>query len=129
MRPELTYALLASPEGIQYIADYWETIKNKCSSVAVQPATFCKAQTVDEICEHIRAYPKQICNTPEAYLHTLEFTERHCPNGPVGSACEINEIVEMDTLFIWTQFDGLVWIEFKNGEWEIIETMPDKIPQ
>lgn len=129
MNSVLSLALLDCPEGVEFIKRRWEQINNSCSSVAVNPASFSKAQTVEKICECIKAYPEQLCNTQEAHLYTLEFTERDMPHGPVGTANEINEICGMDTLLIWTQYEGFVWLEYQDGKWVVTETQPDKIPQ
>lgn len=125
MKPKLAIVLLESKQGRQFVKNYWEMITNNCTSTAIQPAIYSKAQDVNKICECLKAYPEQKCNTPESLLYTLEFTERDNPLGPVGTANEINAITEMDVLFIWTKNKGCVWIEFTNGKWKIVETVPD----
>jgi len=54
------------------------------------PAVYSKAQTAEQIAEHIKVYPSQICNTVEAIDHTLEFTEQGTIR-PVGSLSEFHE--------------------------------------
>jgi hypothetical protein len=54
----------------------------------LKPASFSRAQTVDQIRENMIAWPMQDTNNPMAYKHSIEFVEVENPNGSVGTLFE-----------------------------------------
>lgn len=82
----------------------------------LRPAVYSKGKTANEIIEHIKEYPEQLCNTELGVLHTLEFNIIGSRSTQVGSLSEISELsVNPDTFYIYPLVgDGIVKVK-KEG--------------
>jgi hypothetical protein len=95
----------------------------------LKPAVYSKAQTVEKIVRKITKYPKQICNTPEAFKgFVIEFIFNDGPDfgQPVGSLPEYYSYTHDTTFIIHTRFGGTVRVVRNDaGDWTISKVTAD----
>ena len=87
----------------------------------IRPTSYSKAQTAEQITKHITAYPKQICNTEQAFMHTIEFVDVKNQTGPVGSLSEYFDETNLSVYSIFTSDKRLIQVKRKkDGNFYVI---------
>ena len=89
--------------------------------IEIRPTSYSKAQSAASIIEKLKKYPKQICNTPEAFKGlVMEFILNDGPdNGPVASLSELYEIDKCSRFLVYTGEGLLVVNRLDNGNFVV----------
>lgn len=88
-------------------------------SIELKPASYSKAQTVDQIKDHIQAWPLQDTNNPQAYAHSVEFVDLDNQSGPVGTLSEYFDQCGFN-LFSISAKDGYLVVTRKENYFMVI---------
>jgi len=74
-------------------------------TVSLSPAIYSKAQSAEQIAEHIKSYPKQDTNNIDALKHSIEF--QIDGRGPVATLHELRHVVApYDVYLIYPRSGG-----------------------
>jgi hypothetical protein len=100
------------------------------NNMNLKPAVYSKAQFLADIIQKLLIYPRQVCNSPEAFKGlVIEFVMKDGPEygQPVGSLPEFFEHTHNETFVIHTRFGGSVRVTKDSENWRISEVTPDNI--
>lgn len=94
---------------------------NPYMAFSLVPTIYSKAQSVNEIVDHIEKYPEQITNTPEAMEHSIEFQIEG--SGPVGTLSEFRkEYPRVGIYYIYPRKgNGIVKISCKDEKFFVVD--------
>lgn len=84
--------------------------------IHLQPVSYSKTHTMDEVLKNLLAYPEQGTNTEQAFKYSMEFVEYQKPESPVGTLSEYVAETPGCVIFVLHLKDGNVLVRSRDKQ-------------